>query len=289
MGSLWDVLRAKLSSKDNNRPVSEIKMYPDEVNPGNACVVHLHKTFFNSAFFLGLTPFGMRDSDKKNSTNNKASIEQRSFAPHIAICMILTVLDILWIVRDIRLSSVPPKTREPQLYFMGAKSWISSFHKLVLIKKLWFNHKDFLDIVNYISKSGGENLPRVKQSWWKGKTVNFLTILFYIGIAIIFCSKGGVIILVSKHVNIFSWSWWWERMVEAGRYNFFTTNNPANIATLIVADANETRVESFSHTDNFLGVLAMMGLVHRLWKKNTSTINLMHAGLVKNLFSSSVI
>lgn len=205
----------------------------------------LIKNFFDFAFLFCLSPFHLQLAQKSPTI----SFSMRGYWLHKVICVSLTFLSSLWLLREFRLNPTG-RSRHPSTYFKLLAYIVDTFLKVVTIKEFWMNGKDVVKLINFI----GNHIPAEKSCTLKSTKIlgYFLAVCFsLLGFVRWISGAIGLTFTSEANNNGTNEQWtlirWWDSNVEAGRYNLFFQDFPCHHHTL----------------NTVLGVLAVLGHLHR--------------------------
>lgn len=182
-----------------------------------------------AAYISCVSPFTVSKNVRKGQP---ICFEVRRKWWQMSVCIFLTIFGSFWLISEIS-KSIPKDTRNPALYFKMISSILDTALKVVTMKQLWYNQKEFADIINFAAERGHIN------SSTRARFLKFIAtfvILFYLGKGILFwiLGPGGGFaplrfteaeIHSQRDLSIFAW---WHQMVEMGKHIFFLEQNPQN-------------------------------------------------------------
>lgn len=203
---------------------------------------------------IGWCPF--RVSLKYNAAGESFYVA-RSWMPQKVLCAIQTFLGLL---RDIQefLNSIPEHTdrRNPVKYFLFMSGILDSLMKYLIVKKIWLNQTDFLNVLNFMLN--GRGVPSGKahrsQPIYAGFIVFFSTgmgAVNWLFSSITFTSSAA-------DIDLTCWSikGWWYQMSYLGWEMFFIDGGRKTVTT------EDLQNLEFSGMDTFMGILGAIGYFH---------------------------
>lgn len=204
----------------------------------------------NFMYFLFCSPFRLSKQGKPDSDGEFQFTTKTSWFQKLP-CAVFTILDILWMLHLIRSPLPIQNLRNPRLYISMFATVISQVGKLIYIKKLWTEKHLLLLLPNQLIKMK-------RNSLW-GNTVNlknsyqFATILIICAVYIVTALINfGRIYGFNSHYERHGYYRWWTDMIKVSRKIFFLGENGLLNSTT-----------DLCWSDNLLGVLAAIGLLHR--------------------------
>lgn len=196
---------------------------------GSEQLAYLWKIYFDFQYFLFCSPFRL----KQEKGNGSDHFVTTSWRPQKILCGVFTLLGLIWISRSVRMS-LPADSDNPALYLLMILNIVMALFKMVRIKKYWLDQVKLVKIVNFIvDREHGFKIPSTPfvqflLTTTKGKVIFIFVCLTYAAMATGNWVSGRDV--VSENMSErWSVSWWWARMVELSRSNFFLTNDTSSV------------------------------------------------------------
>lgn len=175
----------------------------------------LWKIYFDFQYFFLICPFRLKIYE--------GEVRVKSWFPQKLLCGIVSFFGFFWILRNVRLSQ-PINAKNPAMFLLMANLLTISFLKLLTIKQYWRNQHDLVKILQLLLDTSSHSILPTKYSRSESTKWNVIFTLMcsvYTGMALSNWITG------SSHLSLssdWSTSWWWDQMVEGGRFNFFLGN-----------------------------------------------------------------
>lgn len=224
--------------------------------PTNKCLTYFFKVYFDVAYCLCVSPYRIVI---QTQPNGGAKIITKSWWLHTFLCLIITILGAVWIVRDVRLC-IPKDWKNPSLYFVMFLKVDVAVKKVFFLKLFWFNRQDFVNLFNFIldpkNSVPAENFRRVSE-----KTIARLLCLMYIFNAAVETVTGHTTGASMGGMKRGGWdaARWWKSMVESGRYNFYLSGGHSSMST----NLSHITFHNFTTAEHILGVMSTIGFFNR--------------------------
>lgn len=179
------------------------------------------KVYTDFSYFLACFPFRIvRDKNLKFTA--------KTWVPQKTICFLLTLLSVLWFLREIRLS-IPTDTRNPSELFGLAANMFSAAIKVVTIKTMWWNQSDLVKILNFISR----NLHPVSSN--QTGFTKYLAVVIssaYVTLALPPLMIRGTASFAESFNLKRHFQLWTQEMMKAAEYNFFLPEGYVNMSSV---------------------------------------------------------
>lgn len=210
------------------------------------------------SFMLCCSPFYVM-AQKTNKNETLLFKLKRSSLQNIA-CALLSFLNILWIIRNVRENMPEHDTKNPSICISFIKTLISNMGCLATLKILWFNQQDFVRIATHL-KNEFQSLQDISGSPFNNK-------FFVIGISLLIpgytlCNNfiHPLYVLLLESGNGVHSSVWVGNMVQTGRQLFFVDD-------VVARDEGQAirlslTYHASSSSDILLGFAAWLGTLHR--------------------------
>lgn len=188
-------------------------------------------------YALCLSPFYLKlISTPTDNGIFRSEFVAKSWLPQKFICAILTILNLFWILRFLR-ESLPPAANNPSHHIEMLIIIVSSLYKCIMLKKLWTNQADFVNIGNFVLKS---DLPILHKKWL-GTKINIIIL----SLMLMYTVLG--VGYVNWRTNLLNW---WNANVGDGRKTF-----------LFESSVKLSDQDSLGNIA--LGICSIVGLLHR--------------------------
>lgn len=173
------------------------------------------KIYLDAAYFLCLSPFRL---DLRVKLDTKTPYySTKSWWPQKTFCAILTVLSLIWLIRDIRIA-FPKDPKNPSQHFRFAMEVSDTVFKLLVIKLFWVDQNKVVNLVNFMLKKDISNYSHSRQKFSARKCMCNGLIIMYTGMALGYWITGTEIFGALD--NGFNFQWW-NWLKEAGKFNSF--------------------------------------------------------------------
>ncbi len=172
------------------------------------------KLYFDYLFYLCLSPFQfIRDSAQPGH------FSVRTWLPQKVICGLCHLFSLLVLVRDLQSKVLQPASsfhKNPVKYFTLIDSIFNFIYKATLIKRLWWNQKEFVNLMSFITSTP------CFQSQGHSKLAKPIYIH---GVLLFYGFVGTASLIAGKNFvsGLAEWTpdWWGRRLVVLSRYTFY--------------------------------------------------------------------
>ncbi|CAL8110852.1 unnamed protein product [Orchesella dallaii] len=204
---------------------------------------NLIKIYFDFAYYSCCSPFHF-------VSDNNDWFVIKTWKPQQFICGILHFLGIFRFFTELR--SLVPGTfsQNPVQYFEVLGNGFKIIFKMITIKRLWWNQKEFLSVVNYIEFE--KSLPNCDLKLQNKYVVSLICGLYSLMSMVILSGK-----FILAEPSTWSKTWWNRSLVKDGNYAFLLINRTEYMSPS-VPEPND-----ISPLDYLLAFLLAMGLMER--------------------------
>lgn len=198
---------------------------------------------------------------EKTEKNEVVSFRLKRNLLQYIFCTVLSIIDILWIIRNIRENIPEQDTKNPKIFISFIKTVISQVGCLIAIKKFWFNQQDFLRIMDHL-KNEFMSLRIVSESPFSNKLFVLLISLLVPGYTLWNRMLRPLTVILWESDARIGYHTRLSKMIQTGREIFFIDwvaqhegQTPAQISVSEVP---------ISILDILLAITAWMATLHRL-------------------------
>lgn len=219
-------------------------------------LTNLVKIPIDFSYYLFCCPF--RLTLTKDEEADKQTCAIKRWLPQAVLCVIFTISDFFYMIYLVRRSSFKINKASNPADFIDLFGVITShIMKVVAIKSFWFNHRNYMKIINNI-------IPEIKSSHSNGKKEKraiMVVAVLYVAFGILnWTGLSGIGTGYQVPHYTLTFSTWWAEMVQQGHKAFFLIAlNATNTSEII----DPTFYLSTSALDIFLGLLTAAGIFQR--------------------------
>lgn len=174
------------------------------------------RIYLDFAYFLCLSPFRLVLSYDKQ--NRQWLFHAKSWWLQKSFCIIITVLQNLWLIRMIWRSFATLHHNEPR-DFIGLAQTLSNFAaKFLTLTKFWGSQQEIVNLANFIVQPNNY-LPYHRSNSSRVKILRtiYLLCIFYLIMAVWGFATGRTL----GHLDDWSLRWWWSAVKRESGITFY--------------------------------------------------------------------
>lgn len=177
-------------------------------------VARFYKIYMDFSYFLLISPVRLIQDAKSGLYS------MRTFLPQKLLSALASILSCCWIIAEMRKPIETSSKVKAEIWFNTMLQIMMSLTKLATLKMFWWNNHDILMVVNFLVKNSGSGAKALKPPT-KRKLLVIILCLVYALMGITNWLTGRNL----GHIRNWSVTWWWDRIVSQGCYNFFLPNS----------------------------------------------------------------
>lgn len=168
------------------------------------------KLCINTAYFLCLCPFRLKQNQNEDSLSESATFVAVSWQPQKFATFLLTILNLFYTFIELK-DSIPSKSKDPSKYFTAGSSLAGVTWICLIYKYVWFSQQNLVTLLNNLVKSRvsiTDDFSSSSRQSLKNKLVGAVLVIVYVTEGICWC-------VVNDEIPTLDWQFlhFWDKMI----------------------------------------------------------------------------